>query len=223
VLDLAVAKRFGRFQLEVALTAAAGDTVVVVGESGSGKTTLLRLIAGIEQPDTGRIVVGDHVYVDTTRGTVMPAWERDIGYVPQDYTLFPHLTVEQNVAFGLRALGMGREPASQCAARALDRMGIAEFAAARPRDLSGGQQQRVAIARALVLDPAVLLLDEPLSALDLATRQSIRHELRQLLANPSCVTLYVTHAPTEVVDRGDRIVTLDHGHVVPVDARDALS
>ncbi len=197
------------------LTAAAGETVVVVGESGAGKTTLLRLIAGIERPDTGRIVLGDEVYFDASAGVNVDAWQRNVGYVPQAYTLFPHLSVEENVAFGLRAQGIGRASALQRAARALDQLGIAGYGAARPSDLSGGQQQRVAIARALVLAPAVLLLDEPLSALDAATRRAVRQELRQALAQASCVTLYVTHAPAEAIGPGDRVVTLDHGRVVP--------
>lgn len=222
MLDLAVAKRLGNFQLDVTLSVAAGETVVVMGESGAGKTTLLRLIAGIDRPDTGRIIVGDDVYVDTASGIVLPAWQRDVGYVPQEYTLFPHLTALDNVAFGLRAQGIGRGSAVPRATRALDQMGIADYAPARPSELSGGQQQRVAIARALVLDPAVLLLDEPLSALDLATRRSIRHELRQALTRLSCVTLYVTHAPAEALSPGDRVVVLERGHVAHLDNRDAV-
>jgi molybdate transport system ATP-binding protein len=220
MLDVAVSKRLGGFHLDVALTAPAGSTLVVVGESGSGKTTLLRLLAGLARPDSGRIMLGGRSWFDASSGTDVPAWQRAVGFVPQDYALFPHLTVAENVAFGLQAQGMSAADAASRVAQSLDRLGVASFAASRPSELSGGQQQRVALARALVLEPELLLLDEPLSALDLRTRQVIRTELRRILETLPCVTVYVTHAPSEALVLGDQIAVLENGRVTQLGGRD---
>ncbi|MGH7594353.1 MAG: ABC transporter ATP-binding protein [Gemmatimonadales bacterium] len=222
MLEVAARKRLGEFQLDVDFAAAAGETLVVVGESGSGKTTLLKLLAGIDRPDSGRIIVAGQPYFDGRRQVDVPAWERMVGFVPQDYALFPHLSVRENVAFGLRAQGISGAAAAPRVMRSLEQFGIGDLAAARPSELSGGQQQRVAIARALVLEPALLLLDEPLSALDLGTRQAIRTELRRVLKSLSCVTVYVTHAPSEALVLGDRIVVLEDGRVAQAGAREEL-
>jgi molybdate transport system ATP-binding protein len=199
-----------------------GVTTVIVGESGAGKTSLLRLAAGLDQPERGRIVLDGKVYVNPDVGILVPAWQRDVGYVAQDYSLFPHLTVEQNVAFGLRAGGTGREAIATRVAETLRRAGIAELAGRKPAMLSGGQQQRAALARALVLEPALLLLDEPLAALDLQTRRLLRGELRELLRTLHCVTLYVTHSPLEALLFGDRIVVIEGGRVTQTGTRDDL-
>ena len=213
MLDVAVSKRLGNFHLDVALTVTAGSTLVVVGESGSGKSTLLRLLAGLAQPDAGQITLGGRSYFDASSGVEIPAWQRAVGFVPQDYALFPHLTVAENVGFGLRAQGMSDAAIAPRVAQSLDRLGVASFAASRPSELSGGQQQRVALARALVLEPELLLLDEPLSALDLRTRQVIRTELRRILETLPCVTVYVTHAPSEALVLGSQIAVLENGRV----------
>jgi molybdate transport system ATP-binding protein len=197
VLELDVLSRRGGFQLQAGLTATPGSTTVIVGESGAGKTTLLRLAAGLDQPERGRIVLDGKVYADPDAGIAVPAWRRDVGYVAQDYALFPHLTVEQNVAFGLRAGGASRKTIGSRVAGALRRAGIADLGGRRPSMLSGGQQQRAALARALVLDPRLLLLDEPHAARDLQTRRVIRSELRELLHARGCVTLYVTPSPID--------------------------
>ena len=193
----------GGFHLEAALTAAAGETAVVVGESGAGKTTLLRMLLGLLRPDQGRILVDGVPWFDATIRADLPTWQRPVGYVPQDLALFPHLTVIENVAFGPRASGTTRREARMRAARLLERFEIGELAERKPGMLSGGQQQRVALARALVLEPRVLLLDEPLSSLDLQTRRVVRAELRALLRTLPCVTLYVTHMPLEALVFGD--------------------
>ena len=223
MLDALLGKQRGEFQLDVAFQAEPGTTTVLVGESGAGKTTVLRLVAGLDRLDQGHVTVGAQQYADAERGLHRPPWERDIGYVPQDYALFPHLSVFDNVAFGPRASGMPRPPDPVAAvAEALTLVGIPELARRRPHELSGGQQQRAALARALALQPAVLLLDEPLSSLDLQTRRALRVELRALLARLPCLTLYVTHSPVEALVLSDQIVVLDQGRVAQAGTREAL-
>lgn len=216
MLRASVRHALGEFRLAADLEAAPGTTLVLVGESGSGKTSLLRLLAGLARPDEGRIAYGTETWCDRATRRWVPAERRPVGFVAQDYALFPHLTVRENVAFGLEALGRRRAEARAAAGTMLARLGIADLGARRPGALSGGQQQRVALARALVLDPALLLLDEPLSALDLETRHAVRTELRRLLAGLPCVTVFVTHSPLEALLFGDRIAVLERGRVVQV-------
>ena len=213
MLDVRTRLRLGSFQLDVALTAAMGKVTVVVGESGSGKTTLLRLVAGLLRPDQGAITLGARVLVDRERSVFVPPESRPVGYVAQDYALFPHLTAEENVGFGLTASRLPRIEVRERTRAALERFGLGGLATRHPRELSGGQQQRVVLARALVLDPEVLLLDEPLSALDLVSRRSVRAELRRTLESLSCATLLVTHQPDEALSLGDRMVVLESGRI----------
>jgi molybdate transport system ATP-binding protein len=222
VLKLELVKRLGAFSLEVALGIQERSVMVLVGESGSGKTTLLRLVAGLTQPDRGRIEVDGKLWFDDASKTAWPAMERSVGFVAQDYALFPHLTVAENVAFGLRAQGFGAREGTARVAVALERLGIRSLGARRPHELSGGQQQRVAIARAIVLEPRVLLLDEPLSALDLQTRRAIRTTLREIFAGMPCTTIYVTHSPAEALALGERITVLEDGRVSQSGSRDDL-
>lgn len=222
MLELRVASRRDDFRLEVSFEAAAGATTVIVGESGAGKTSVLRLAAGLDRPDEGRVALDGVTYTDTAAGVHVPAWRRDVGYLSQDYALFPHLTVAQNVAFGLQAASVSRREIGGRVARALERTGIAELAGRRTPTLSGGQQQRAALARALVLEPRLLLLDEPLAALDLQTRRQVRGELRRLLRELGTTTLYVTHSPTEALLFGDGIVVLEAGRVTQIGSRDEL-
>jgi molybdate transport system ATP-binding protein len=222
VLDLRVASRRGEFELDLAFEARSGATTVIVGESGAGKTSVLRMAAGLDRPDSGRIVLDSEVYTDTEAGVHVPPWRRNVGYVSQDYSLFPHLSVAENVAFGLRAAGVARGEVGTRVARVLERTGIQAFARRKPTTLSGGQQQRVALARALVLDPRLLLLDEPLAALDLQTRRQVRGELRRLLRELGTTTLYVTHSPLEALLFGDRIIVLEAGRVSQIGDRDDL-
>jgi molybdate transport system ATP-binding protein len=213
VLELRVEKRLGSFTLEAALAVPEASAIVVVGESGSGKTTLLRLIAGLIAPDRGRIALGGEALDDPAAGIRVPACERPVGYLAQDYALFPHLGVRENVGFGLAASGVPGRARRARVERALERLGIAGLAARKPHELSGGQQQRVALARALVLEPAILLLDEPLAALDLTARRGLRAELRRVLAELSCVSVFVTHSPAEALSFGERIAVLESGRV----------
>jgi molybdate transport system ATP-binding protein len=222
VLELKVASRRGEFELDLAFEARAGATTVIVGESGAGKTSLLRVAAGLDRPVEGRVMLDGEVYTDTAAGIHVPPWRRNVGYVSQDYALFPHLTVAENVAFGLRAAGVPRSETGTRVGRVLERTGIAALARRKPPTLSGGQQQRVALARALVLDPRLLLLDEPLAALDLQTRRRVRGELRRLLHELGTTTLYVTHSPLEALLFGDHIVVLEAGRISQTGDRDDL-
>jgi molybdate transport system ATP-binding protein len=214
--------RRGTFTLAVELAADPGAPLVVVGESGAGKTTLLRLLAGLDWPTSGRISLDAEVWYDGRAATRRPAWERQVGYVAQDYALFPHLTAVDNVAFGLRAAGQRASAARARAREQLVRLGVGDLVERRPAQLSGGQQQRVALARALVREPRLLLLDEPLAALDAKTRGSARAEIRELVRGLSCVTVYVTHHPTDALVLGDRVVVLEGGRITQSGSRDDL-
>jgi len=222
VLDARLGKRRPSFALDLAFQAPGGSTTVLVGESGAGKTSALRLLAGLERLDLGFVRVGGETYADAAGGLHRPAWQRDIGYVAQDYALFPHLSVFDNVAFGLRAAGVERARIRQMVGEALALLGIEGLTDRPAPQLSGGQQQRVALARALVLSPQLLLLDEPLSSLDLQTRRTVRGELRALLSRLPRVTVYVTHSPVEALVFGDQIVVLEQGRVAQAGPRDEL-
>ncbi|MBA8793073.1 molybdate transport system ATP-binding protein [Friedmanniella endophytica] len=202
------------FTLDVAVDVAPGEVVAVVGPNGAGKSTLLRALAGLEPVGAGRVVVDGVPLTDTDQGIAVPPHHRRIGVVFQDYLLFPHLTAAANVAFGLRAGGVGRAEATRRAQNWLDRVGLADLAAVRPGRLSGGQAQRVALARALAPDPRLLLLDEPLAALDARTRLQVRGELRRHLRDVAGATLVVTHDPVDAAVLADRLVVIEDGAVV---------
>jgi molybdate transport system ATP-binding protein len=203
----------GRLELEVELAVATGELVVLLGPNGAGKTTLLRALAGLVPLERGRVVLDGMVMDDPASGEHVPAERRPVGFVFQDYLLFPHLSALENVAFGLRARGVARPEARRRAGAWLERVGLAGSADARPRALSGGQAQRVALARAMVGDPRLLLLDEPLAALDAATRTEVRRDLRRHLASFDGTRLLVTHDPLEAVAMADRLVVLEGGRV----------
>ena len=183
----------------------------VLGPNGAGKTTLLRALAGLERIDAGRVVL-DGAVLDDGRVSVPPA-RRSVGVVHQDLLLFPHLTVLANVAYGLRARGVPRRQARATALAWLQRVGLDAYAPQRPRVLSGGQAQLVALARALATDPALLLLDEPLAALDAATRDTTRRALRRHLDGYAGPCLLVTHDPLDAITLADRLVVVEHGRV----------
>jgi molybdate transport system ATP-binding protein len=206
--------RRDRFALDVPLQAQPGRTVALLGPNGAGKTTALRALAGLQPLSAGRIELDGRVLDDPGEGVLVAPEHRAIAVVFQDYLLFGHLSVLENVAFGLRARGMDRHSARRRAAEWLARVGLAEHATDRPRALSGGQAQRVALARAMVTEPRLLLLDEPLAALDAATRVSVRAELRRHLAGHPGATLLVTHDPLDAMVLADHLVVLEGGHVV---------
>lgn len=213
-LELAVSVRRGTFRLDVATTVEPGEVLGVLGPNGAGKTTLLRALAGLAAVTEGSIRLGGTVLDDAATGTFVPAEHRPVGLVFQNYRLFPHLSVRDNVAFGARCRGAGRSVSRRHADRYLDQLDLTALAARRPGQLSGGQAQRVALARALAADPAMLLLDEPLSALDARTRLEVRTELRRHLEDFPGPVLIVTHDPLEAMVMTDRLVVIEDGHVV---------
>jgi molybdate transport system ATP-binding protein len=212
-LEAMVQLTLGRLHLDVEVAVATGELVVLLGPNGAGKTTLLRALAGLVALDRGRVVLDGMVLDDAATGEHVPTQRRPIGFVFQDYLLFPHLSALENVAFGLRARGMPRAEARRRAAAWLGRVGLAEHADSRPKALSGGQAQRVAVARALVADPGLLLLDEPLAALDAASRTEVRRDLRRHLASFDGTRLLVTHDPLEAIALADRLIVLEDGHI----------
>ena len=214
MLDADVRLRLGELLLEVRLKAAPGQLVVLVGPNGAGKTTLLRALAGLVPVDEGRISLNGEVLEDTSREVRVPTERRPVGMVFQNYLLFPHLSVIENVAFGLRARGVSRSEARHQGAMWLERMGLSAKADDKPRSLSGGQSQRVALARALAKSPSLLLLDEPLAALDAPARAGVRRDLRRHLATFQGVRILVTHDPLEAVALADRIVVIEEGTIV---------
>jgi molybdate transport system ATP-binding protein len=212
-LEANVKVSLGHFDLDVDITAADGETVVVLGPNGAGKTTLLRAVAGLVPLDAGRIAIDDDVLDEPGAGIWIPSESRPIGVVFQDYLLFPHLSALENIAFGLRAHGMARGAAREQAREHLTRVGLGEHADVRPGALSGGQAQRVALARALVLEPRLLLLDEPLAALDAAARVEVRRELQRDLAAFPGVRILVTHDPIDAFALAARVVIIENGRV----------
>jgi iron(III) transport system ATP-binding protein len=195
----------------VSLAVPAGEVVALLGPSGSGKTTLLRAVAGLETPHRGSIAIGDRVFFDAARGIDLPAEERGLGLVFQSYALWPHRTVFDNVAYGLKLRGVSTEEIKRRVEKTLSQIGLGHLAARYPHQLSGGQQQRVAIARALVYEPPVILLDEPLSNLDAKLREEARAWLRTLIVTLGLSAIHVTHDQVEAMAIADRIVLLDAG------------
>jgi iron(III) transport system ATP-binding protein len=190
-----------------------GEVLALLGPSGSGKTTLLRAIAGLDHPDAGRIALGDEVLFDAAAGVRVPPERRSLGLVFQSYALWPHRTVFENVAYGVRLRGSGREETRAKVDAVLRRIGLGALAARHPHELSGGQQQRVALARAIVYEPRLLLLDEPLSNLDTKLREEARAWLRELIGQLRVSAVCVTHDQVEALALADRVVLLEGGRV----------
>src|SRR5512144_1096185 len=207
-----VVKRFGAVTAvdAVDLTVADGELFTLLGPSGCGKTTLLRLLAGFYQPDAGEIRFGERVV------SGLPAYERKIGMVFQNYALWPHMTVRANVAYGLRLRKLSSTEIETRLAEGLRKVNLVGFEARYPGQLSGGQQQRVALARALVLNPDLLLLDEPLSNLDAKIRVQVRAEIRKLQRALGITTVYVTHDQEEALSLSDRVAVMKDGKVLQV-------
>ncbi len=221
-VEARVGVALGHFVVDADVSAIAGETLVLLGPNGAGKTSLLQALAGLLPIDDGRICLDGTVLDDPSTGSWVPTERRSIGYVFQDHLLFPHLSALENVAFGLRARKMSKTEARRRAAVWLERVGLADYASARPGSLSGGQAQRVALARALVLEPRLLLLDEPLAALDATTRVEIRRDLRRHLAAHPGSRIVVTHDPVDAFALADRVVVLEDGRVLQSGTVDEL-
>jgi molybdenum ABC transporter ATP-binding protein len=218
VLSVTAEAEVGDLRLDVALEVAAGECLALAGPSGAGKTSVLRIAAGLLTPRAGRVVCGERVWLDCEEGVDLPPEARRCGYVFQDYALFPTLSAWQNVGYGLPRRGR-RERAVEL----LERLGLAHRVDARPRTLSGGERQRVALARALAPEPDVLLLDEPLSALDARTRASASRELAAVLHEAGVPALLVTHDFQEAALLGDRVGVMDGGRIVQTGSASELA
>lgn len=204
-----VRKTFGAFTAipDLSLTIEPGTLVTLLGPSGCGKTTTLRMLAGLEHPNSGRILIGGKDV------TMLPANERDVSMVFQSYALFPHMSALDNVAYGLQSSGLKKAEAREKAEEGLKLVGLAGMGHRLPAELSGGQQQRVAVARALVLEPQVLLLDEPLSDLDARLRRRVRTDIRELQQRIGFTAVYVTHDQDEALAVSDRIIVMKEGEI----------
>jgi len=213
VLDARIALTVGLLDLDVELGVDDGEVVALLGPNGAGKTTVVRALCGLAPLEAGHVRLDHQVLDDPVGGVFVPVEERPVGVVFQDRLLFPRMSVLENVAFGLRARGLGRHAAREAARSWLARLGLADRAGSRPGDLSGGQAQRVALARALATEPRLLLLDEPLAALDATTRLEVRSELRHHLGAVAGARLLVTHDPVDALVLADRLVILEHGRV----------
>ena len=214
MLDARIRKRLGKngnsHVIDVHIKAGDGITVLF-GPSGAGKTSILRAVAGIMVPDEGRITLGGTVFFDSAAGVNMPMRWREVGYVFQNHLLFPHMTAEQNALYGAR--GDAQKTAHERVSDLFNMMGILKTAARRPHELSGGEQQRVALARALATKPAIMLLDEPLSAVDAATRARLTDEIAEIQRQTGVPFLYVTHNQEEALRLGKTIILIDEGNV----------
>ncbi len=209
-----VSRHYGNVKAvdDVTISIAEGEFFSMLGPSGSGKTTCLRLIAGFEQPTSGSIKIFG---VDATNA---PPYEREVNTVFQDYALFPHMNVLENVAYGLIVKGVAKPECYKRAEQALAQVALADYGKRKPGELSGGQRQRVALARALVNKPRVLLLDEPLGALDLKLREQMQHELKNLHKQLGITFIYVTHDQTEALSMSDRVAVFNRGRIEQIDS-----
>jgi molybdate transport system ATP-binding protein len=219
MLEVALTRRFSEFQLDVAF-AAEHALVVLFGPSGSGKSLTLQAIAGIVEPEAGRIVVDDHVLFDHARRINTPPQARRIGYVPQHYALFPHLTVAHNIGFGLSGLSVAER--AQRVAELIELFSLQGLERRRPQELSGGQQQRVALARAVAVRPRLLLLDEPFSALDAPLRVALRQELLFIQKQLDITILLVSHDLSDAFMLGQHLIVYDHGRIIQQGAREEI-
>jgi molybdate transport system ATP-binding protein len=213
-LGFRIGGRVGKLELELALDVSPG-TVVVIGPNGAGKTSLLSFLLGVLRPATGRIAIGKRLLFDANTRVDEPLERRGLGYVPQDFALFPHLDVRRNVAFALESQSpeLGRKARAQRVESVLADLGLLQLASRDTRTLSGGEKQRVALARVLATEPGALLLDEPLAALDLTSRREVRAFLAAYLAKLALPTLLVSHDPRDAEELGSSIVVLERGRI----------
>lgn len=214
MLSMRAAKELRDFELDVSLSVEPGETLVLIGENGAGKSTVLNLASGLLAPDRGEIALAGRVLYSDAQRIDIPVESRNIGHLFQSYALFPHLSVFENVAFGLRCR---KVPAGDIAARVageLDRMHLSDLAGINVGRLSGGQRQRVALARALAVRPDLLLLDEPLAAVDVRVQGEMRRELRETIRAAGIPCVLVTHALRDALELGDKVCVMEEGRVV---------
>jgi molybdate transport system ATP-binding protein len=214
MLEADIQLRLSRLNLDTAFTVASGEVLALLGPNASGKSTTLRALVGLLPLAGGRVILDGTVLEDPAQHARVPPENRPIGLMFQDYLLFPHLSALENVAFGLRAKGMDKNAAREKASQTLTRLGLEGLTEAKPGSMSGGQQQRVAMARALVTDPKLLLLDEPLAALDVSTKTDVRRILREVLRESSAANVLVTHDLLDAVALGDRMIVIEDGAIV---------
>ena len=219
MLEIALQKRFDAFQLDIAFAAHDG-IIVLFGPSGSGKSLTLQAVAGTVQPDSGYIGLDGQPVFDQRNGINIAPQQRRVGYVPQNYALFPHLTVMDNIGFGLTRLS--RREREQRVTEFVELFGLQDLGRHRPRQLSGGQQQRVALARALAIRPRILLLDEPFAALDVSLRSALRQELMQVQTRSGVMILMVTHDLADVFTLGQQVIVYDNGRIIQQGSRDEV-
>ena len=217
-------KRYGSATAlnNVSLEIESGEFLVLLGPSGCGKTTLLRCLAGLETPDEGEIIIGDHVVFSSKNNTMVPPGKRNLGMVFQSYALWPHMSVRDNVKFGLDVLKTPKGVADERLDQVLDDVGLAHLDGRYPSELSGGQQQRVALARLLATQPPVFLMDEPLSNLDARLRMDMRVELKRFQSDTGATTVYVTHDQTEAMTMSTRVVVMKDGEIQQISPPDQL-
>jgi ABC-type sulfate/molybdate transport systems ATPase subunit len=213
MLEIDIRKRLRDFSLEVKLNVARSEILMLVGDNGCGKTTLLNIVAGLQDPDAGRIALDGRPIYDSALKTNIPAEARNIGYVFQSYALFPHMSVFDNVAFGLRTRSHSKNEIGLLVKDYLEAAGLWEIRKAKAVDVSGGQKQRIALARALIIEPDLLLLDEPLSALDVRRQAQMRRELRETIHACHVPCIIVTHDLRDVACIGDRACLLEKGKI----------
>lgn len=213
MLEGRIVKKRGHFSVNICFKCQPGEILALTGPSGAGKTTVIRAVAGLEKPDKGKITSGQTTWFDSEKNIHVPTRQREVGYVFQEHTLFPHLTVEKNIAYSCRDKEYVRN--------LMDAMGIRHLAKRKPHLISGGERQRTAFAQALASEPQVLLLDEPFSALDTATRNKLRRELKNLKNRLSIPVILVTHDQQEAEYLGDTIVNLSHPETWEMMCQDA--
>jgi len=214
MLEADIQLRLSRLNLDAAFSVASGEVLALLGPNGSGKSTTLRALVGLLPLAGGRVELDGTVLEDPAQKVRVPPEKRPIGLMFQDYLLFPHLSALENVAFGLRSRGTDKKVAREKASHTMARLGLDGLAEAKPGSMSGGQQQRVAMARALVTDPKLLLLDEPLAALDVSTKTDVRRLLREVLSQSDAANVLVTHDLLDAVALGDRMVVIENGQIV---------
>jgi len=222
LLQVSLRKRLREFDLDLSFAVQPKETLVIIGPSGAGKTTILGQISGLLSPDEGRIAVGDRVLYDSSQRINVPPERRHLGYVLQDYALFPHLTVRQNVSYGMSARRVPADTIQHRADEVMEMLGISALAELKPGRISGGERQRVALARAIAVGGEVLLLDEPLAALDAQTRQSARGDLRRIIHSVGAAAVFVTHDYVDALAFGDTICVMDRGRVVQMGTQQDL-